>query len=85
MPIDGVALFAASSRRHCARDHYCHWTSAALGIPPAAAELAVIEVDRSSRRRVKKARSYDVAFLPASAPIWLSTAALSGSTRAGVI
>jgi hypothetical protein len=31
-----------------ARDHYCHWTSAASEILPAAAELAVIEVDRIS-------------------------------------
>src|ERR1700722_187739 len=59
--------------------------SAAAVIPPAAAELAVIEVDRNSRRRVKKARAQDVAFLPASAPIWLSTAARSGSTRVAVI
>jgi len=58
--------------------------SAAAVIPPAAAELAVIEVDRNSRRRVKKARAQDVAFLPASAPIWLSTAARSGSTRVAV-
>jgi hypothetical protein len=58
--------------------------SAALEIHSAAAELAVIEVDRNSCRRVK-ACAQDVAFLPASEPIWLSTAARSGSSRVAVI
>ena len=55
------------------------------GIPPAAAELAVIEGDRSFRWRMKKARALDVPHLPASAPSAIPTDARSGSQLVSVI
>jgi hypothetical protein len=59
--------------------------SAAAGIPPAAAELAVIEVDRDSQRRVIKARAPDVANRRASAQSVIPSDARCGSQCAAVI
>jgi hypothetical protein len=74
------------ARIKCARDHY--WKSvksAALEIPPAAAELAAIEEDRSLRRRTTKAPSPDVAKLAAPGQSEMPTDARSGSQRVAVI
>jgi hypothetical protein len=60
-------------------------TLAVSGIPPAAAELAVIEEDRNFRWRMKKARAPDVANRPASAPSEKPTDARPGSLRVAVI